>query len=536
MKKKIKFPKYGMEEQGGYMKVVTSEIMRSLDRKTAESFGIASSVLMENAGRSVAQAIIKEFDPQAKKGVVVFCGKGNNGGDGFVAARHLINKGYHVDVIFFGKNKELSEDAGVNYTALSRVTDVIHEIKDVSEFDKTDINLKEKGIIIDALLGTGIKGSVKEPYASAINLINSSGLPVVAVDIPSGIDADTGAVAGITVRAKKTITFGLAKIGLVVYPGAEFAGNVEVVDISIPDRLVQQTHIPYNLSSHDLINSLLKPRNYATNKGDYGHTLIIAGSQGKSGAAILSAKGALRAGSGLVTIAGPESLIPVFETTVLEALKEPLAETPGGAIDTPAIAQAEKLLQTRDVVALGPGIGTEKQTSGFVFEFLKRCRLPVVIDADAINIIAQNPDMLLEFNNENIVLTPHPGEFGRLINMNPKEVNQNRVNLSIDFAKQYKCTLVLKGARTIIADKEGNVWINPTGNPGMSTGGMGDVLTGIIAGFIALGLRPRDAAVAGVYVHGMAGDIVYAYHKNSAVLASDLLERIPYVISSLIEL
>ncbi len=516
------------------MKVVTSEIMRSLDKKTAESFGVKSIVLMENAGRSVAQTITKEFDAQAKNGIVVFCGKGNNGGDGFVASRHLINKGYHVDVIFFGKKEELSEDASINYTALSRITDVIHELKDISEFGKTDINLKERGLIIDALLGTGIKGNVKEPYAGAINLINSSGLPVVAVDIPSGIDADTGAVAGITVRAKKTITFGLAKIGLVVYPGAEFAGDVEVVDISIPLRLIKQTYIPYTLLDCNYINSIVRSRSYATNKGDYGHTLIIAGSEGKSGAAILSAKGALRAGSGLVTIAGPEGLMPVFETTVIEALKEPLAETLSGAIDKSAITQAEKLLQTRDVVAIGPGIGTEKQTSEFVFEFLNRCKLPVVIDADGINIIAQNPDILLEINNENIVLTPHPGEFGRLINMNPKEVNQNRINLSMEFAKRYKCTLVLKGARTIIADRDGGIWINPTGNPGMASGGMGDVLTGIIAGFIAIGLSPREAAIAGVYVHGMAGDIVYAYHKNSAVLASDLLERIPYVISSLI--
>ena len=535
MIKKIKIPTDGMEEQGGYMKVVTSEIMRSLDRKTAESLGVRSSILMENAGRSVAQAIIGEFDAQAKKGVVVFCGKGNNGGDGFVAARHLINRGYHVDVVFFGRSQDLSEDAAMNYAALGRITDVIHELKDITGFDRTDIYLKEKGIIIDALLGIGIKGPVKEPYTGAIHMINDSGLPVVAVDIPSGIDADTGAVAGIAVRAKKTITFGLAKIGLVVYPGAEFAGHVEIADISIPDKLVRETFIPYNLSGREYIQSLLKPRTDATNKGDYGHTLVIAGSQGKSGAAILTTKGALRAGSGLVTVAGPQSLIPVFGAAVLEALKEPLPETPGGAIDMAAIDPAEKLMQTTDVVALGPGLGTGKQTSGFVFEFLKRCRLPVVIDADAINIIVQNPDVLLESNNADIVLTPHPGEFGRLISMNPKEVNQNRIDLSINFAKRYRCTLVLKGARTIIADKEGNVWINPTGNPGMATGGMGDVLTGVIAGFIALGLRPRDAAIAGVYVHGMAGDIVNAYHRNAAVLATDILDRIPYVISSLIE-
>ncbi len=516
------------------MKVATSEIMRSLDKRTTESFGVKSIVLMENAGSAVARTIVKEFDTPAKRGIVVFCGKGNNGGDGFVAARHLINKGFHVDVVFFGKKEELPEDSGTNYTALSRITDVVHVLKDVSEFDTTDINLGERGIIIDALLGTGIKGTVKEPYSGAIDLINKSGLPVISVDIPSGIDADTGAVAGIAVRAKKTVTFGLTKIGLVVYPGAEFAGDVEVADISIPDRLIQQTYIPYNLSSYKLIGSILKPRNFATNKGDYGHTLIIGGSEGKSGAAILTAKGALRAGSGLVTIAGPEGLMPVFETTVIEALKEPLTETLSGAIDKSGVQQAEKLLQTKDVVALGPGMGTENQTTEFIFEFLKRCKLPVVVDADGLNSIAKNPDILLEINNENIVLTPHPGEFGRLINMNPKEINQNRINLSMDFAKEYKCTLVLKGARTIIANKDGYIWINPTGNPGMSTGGMGDVLTGIIAGLIATGISPQDAAIAGVFIHGMAGDIVYAFHKNSSVLASDLLERIPYVISSLI--
>ena len=517
------------------MKLATSDIMKFLDKKTAESFGISGIILMENAGRSVAQAVMREFNVQTKKGIVVFCGKGNNGGDGFVAARHLMNNGYHVDVILLGKKEELTEDAKTNYNALIRITDVIHELKGVSEFENTDINLQEKGIIVDALLGTGIKGVVKEPYAGVINLINNSGLPVVAVDLPSGVDADTGAAAGITVKAKKTITFCLNKIGLVVYPGAEFAGDVEVADISIPDRLVKQTYIPYNLSDIGLINSILKPRKSATNKGDYGHSLIIGGSEGKSGAPILAAKAALRAGSGLVTVCGPEGLMPIFESTVIEALKEPLIETLEGFIDKSAIAQAEKLLQTRDVLAIGPGIGTEKQTAEFVFELLKRCTLPVVIDADGVNIIAQNPDILLEINNENIVLTPHPGEFGRLVNMNPKEINENRVTLAVDFAKHYKCTLVLKGARTVIANKNGDAWINPTGNPGMATGGIGDVLTGIIAGLIATGINPPDAAIAGVYIHGMAGDIVYAYHRNSAVLASDLLERIPYVISSLQE-
>ncbi|MGB9736225.1 MAG: NAD(P)H-hydrate dehydratase [bacterium] len=517
------------------MKVVTSEMMRNLDKKTVEAFGINSIVLMENAGRSVAQTIIKEFNAQAKKGVVVFCGKGNNGGDGFVTARHLINRGYHVDVVFFGKKDELKGDALTNYTALSRIIDIIHELKDATEFDKTDINLKEKGLIVDALLGTGINGVVKEPFYGAINLINNSGLPVIAVDIPSGIDADTGAVAGVSVKAKKTVTFGLAKIGLVVYPGVEFAGEVEVVDISIPDKLIKQTYIPYNLVDHTYVSSLLKPRNYNTNKGDYGHTLIIAGSEGKSGAGILSAKGALRAGSGLVTIAGPEGLMPVYETTVLEALKEPLTETLTGVIDRSAINQVEKLLQTRDVVAIGPGIGTEPQTAEFVFELIRRCKIPIVIDADGINIIASDPQVLVESNNEHIVLTPHPGEFGRLVNMNPKEVNKDRIGLASEFAKKYKCTLVLKGARTVIANKDGEVWVNPTGNPGMSTGGMGDVLTGIIAGLIATGLNPQEAAIAGVFIHGMAGDIIYAYHRNSAVLASEILDRIPYVLSSLVE-
>lgn len=517
------------------MKVVTSEIMKNLDKKSVEAFGINSIVLMENAGRSVAQIIIKEFDALAKKGVVVFCGKGNNGGDGFVAARHLINKGYNVDVVFLGKKDELKDDALANYNALSRITDIIHEINNVAEFRNTDINLKEKGLIVDALLGTGIQGGIREPYFGVIDLINNSGLPVIAVDIPSGINANTGAVDGIAVRAKKTVTFGLAKIGVVVYPGAEYAGDIEVVDISIPNKLIKQTYIPYNLVNHEYISSILKPRNYSTNKGDYGHTLIIAGSEGKSGAGILAAKGALRAGSGLVTLAGPEGLMPVYETAVIEALKEPLTQTLDGVIDKSSISKVEKLIQTRDVVAIGPGIGTEPQTTEFAFDLIKKCKLPIVIDADGINILAKNPQVLIESKNDNIVLTPHPGEFGRLVNMNPKEVNSDRINITREFAKLYRCTLVLKGARTIIANKDGEIWINPTGNPGMATGGMGDVLTGIIAGLIATGIDPQQAAIAGVFIHGMAGDIVYAYHRNSAVLASEILDRIPYVISTIIE-
>ncbi|MCL5276397.1 MAG: NAD(P)H-hydrate dehydratase [Deltaproteobacteria bacterium] len=515
------------------MKVATTEIMRSLDKKAADSFGIAGTVLMENAGRSVAAAVMREFPAQARRGVLVLCGKGNNGGDGFVAARHLINSGYHVDVVLFGKKEELTDDAEANYSALSRITGAVHELKDADGFLKTGIDLGSKGLVIDALLGTGIKGAVKEPYAGAISLINGSGLPVVSIDIPSGISADTGTVAGSAVKAVKTITFGLMKMGLVVYPGVEFAGDVEVADISIPDRLVKQTDIPYNLSDLNLIKSIVKPRKYATNKGDYGHSLIIGGSQGKSGAPILAAKAALRSGSGLVTLCGPEGLMPVFESTVIEALKEPLTETLEGFIDRTAIAQAERLLQKKTVVAIGPGIGTSEQVSEFVFEFMKLCRLPMVIDADAINIIANRPGVLLEIRNENIILTPHPGEFGRLVGMDPKEVNSDRAGIASDFAKKYRCTLVLKGARTVVANKNGEVWINPTGNPGMATGGMGDALTGIIAGLVATGIGVQDAAVAGTYIHGMAGDIVYAYHPNAAVLASDVIERIPYVISSL---
>lgn len=509
--------------------------MKSLDKKAAESFGIPGIVLMENAGRSVAAAVMREFPTQARKGVLVLCGKGNNGGDGFVAARHLINSGYRVAVVLLGEKEELTGDAAANYSALFHSTDAVRELKDVNGLLKTGIDLSSMGLIIDAMLGTGIQGTVKEPYAGAISLINGSGLPVVSIDIPSGINADTGAVAGSAVRAVKTISFGLTKIGLVVFPGAEFAGGVEIADISLPENLVKETNILYNLSDTDIIKTIVKPRNYSTNKGDYGHALIVGGSKGKSGAPILAARAALRAGSGLVTLCGPEGLMPVFESTVIEALKEPLTETPDGFIGTTAIAQAEKLMQHKDVVAIGPGMGTSKQTSEFLFEFIKLCKLPMVIDADAINIIAGRPNILMECCNGNIVLTPHPGEFGRLIGMDPKEVNSDRVGLAADFAKKYRCTLLLKGARTIVANRDGEVWINPTGNPGMATGGMGDALTGIIAGLIATGIDVQDAAVAGAYIHGMAGDIVYAYHPNAAVLASDVIERVPYVLSSLLE-
>ena len=516
------------------MKLVTSEIMRGLDKKALE-FGIESIILMENAGRSVYQAIIKDFKNNADKGVVVFSGKGNNGGDGFVTARYLINNGFETDVVFLGDPGELSDDAKANHTALSRITEHIHYINSTDELKSLGINIKERGLVVDALLGTGIKGDVKVLYMEIINMINESGLPVVSVDIPSGVDADSGQVLGTAVRAKKTVTFGLAKIGLVVHPGCEHAGDLEVADISIPKRLIDSISVPYNLVTHKLVGSMFKPRGLSTNKGDYGHVLVIGGSQGKSGSVILAAKAALRAGSGLVTVSGPEGLMPIFESTVTEALKEPLNETLEGFIARSAIEQVDKLMQTSDVVALGPGMGTEKETIDFVHNLLDRCKIPMVIDADGINIIAHNPDVLLSRGREDLVLTPHPGEFGRLVNMHAHEINKDRIRLSSDFAKRYRCTLVLKGAKTVIAAKNGDVWVNPTGNPGMATGGMGDVLTGLISGLIAIGLTTENAAIAGVFIHGMAGDMIYAYRKNSAILAGDLLDRIPYVISNLNE-
>lgn len=499
------------------MKLATREIVREIDRTSIEEFGIPGLILMENAGRAVAKAVLDEF-PKAK-GVAIFAGGGNNGGDGFVVARHLMSQGLDVITYVLSDPKKYKGDALTNFQALRKIGSRLVELKgNFSEYKQADV-------IIDAIFGTGLDREVEGFYRETIEFINSQPVPRVSVDLPSGLDADTGLPLGVSVKADVTVTFVLPKLGLVIYPGIDYAGKVYLVDITTPKLL--EKDIPFELTTYDKALKVLKPRHPDTHKGTFGHLFVFAGSPGKTGAAALVALGALRVGTGLVTVGIPKSLTPIMEEKLTEAMTEPLPETEGGVLGKEALDVALKIISSRKTaLAIGPGISTTEDTAYFLYEILKRSTQPIVVDADGISLIAQNLNILKEVKLP-IILTPHPGEMSRLIGKTSEEVQKDRIGVARDFSVMYNAYTVLKGARTVISTPDGNVFINPTGNPGMASGGMGDVLSGVIGGFLAQGYSPADACILGVFAHGLAGDLVADKKGEAGIIASDVADLMP---------
>jgi len=502
------------------MKIATREIVREIDRLTIEKYGIPGLVLMENAGRATADVLLDNF-AYARR-VAVFTGGGNNGGDGFVIARHLISEGIDVDTYIASDPKKYRGDALTNYKALKKIGGNIVELKNNLR------KYKQADVIVDALFGTGLDREVTGFYKKVIEFINSQGVPTLAVDLPSGLDSNTGHPLGTAVLADITVTFVLPKLGISIYPGVEYAGEIYVADITTPNFL--EDDIPYELLLSESVAEILAPRYEDTNKGTYGHLLILAGSPGKSGAASLAALGAQRSGTGLVTVGIPKSLNPIMEQKTTEAMTEPLPETDIETLGAVSVKRAIEIMKGRKTaLAIGPGISTTQETSEFLYQIIRNSDLPMVIDADALTLVAKNPKILNEAKAP-IVLTPHPGEMSRLTGMSTEEVQADRVGVSLDFSSKYNVFLVLKGARSIISTPEGEIYINTTGNAGMASGGMGDVLTGIIGGFLAQRLNPADACKLGVYVHGLAGDLIAQENGEVGMIASDVANALPKAI------
>lgn len=500
------------------MKLATREIIREIDRISIEEHGIPGLILMENAGRAAADAVLTEF-PEAKT-VAIFAGGGNNGGDGFVIARHLISAGLGVTTYLVSNPDKYTGDALINLEALRKIGGELVELKDggFSEYKGADV-------VIDALFGTGLDREVQGLYGNVIEFINSQPVPCVAVDLPSGLDANTGFPLGVAVKADVTVTFILPKIGLAVYPGMEYAGKVYVADITTPKFL--EKDIPFEIVTYETARRILKPRHQDTHKGTYGHLFVIAGSAGKTGAAALAATGALRAGTGLVTVGVPKSVNPVMEQKLTEAMTEPLPETELGIFGKESVETALKIISDRKTaLAIGPGISTTPDTAEFLYEILKNSSIPVVADADGITLIANNLEILKEVRIP-IVLTPHPGEMSRLIGKSTKDVQDDRIGVARDFSAMYNVYVLLKGARTVISTPDGRIFINPTGNPGMASGGMGDVLTGIIGGFLAQGYNPDDACVLGAFAHGLAGNLAAERKGEIGITAGDVADAVP---------
>lgn len=514
------------------MRLVTASEMREMDSLTINEAGIPGVVLMENAARNAAKVFIDHFKPSIDSAAAVLCGKGNNGGDGYVMARYLHEYGMNVIVGIIGEKSAVSGDALVNLKIIGKLGLDISEAADDEALQTFLHKIKKSDYIIDGLLGTGLNSPVRGMYKKVIDSINLSGKSVMSIDIPSGLNADTGQKMGAAVKADLTVTFGFPKPGQLVYPGAELVGRLVNIDIGIPGIIRDKIKISHRLIGPEDFIPDISGEKRETHKGSRGHLLILAGSTGKSGAATLAAMGALRAGAGLVTVAVPRSLNSIMECKLTEAMTVPLTETDEGTLSIKSEEDILRLLAGKTALAIGPGLSTNPETVELVCRIIKRCGLPMVIDADALNALSITSGSL-ELLDEKKILTPHPGEMARLTGLETREIQADRLKISHEFAKKRHCNLVLKGARTVIADPEGVLYINPTGNPALATGGTGDVLTGLISGFLARGLSEVSAAEAGVFLHGLAADYFAEENGESGLIAGDLTEIIPFLINSL---
>jgi len=514
------------------MDLLTADEMREMDRQTIESFGLPARILMENAGRGATRVLMSYFPDLRHYCVGVAAGRGNNGGDGFVLARYLFQHHIDVKVYLLADSAKLQGHAAENFDLLAKLGVPVVELPDEESFSRHRSEMAHKQIWVDAILGTGLSSEVKGYFKAVIEFINSANRPVLSVDIPSGLHADTGQPCGICIAAKMTATFAFPKIGHIQLPGADYTGRLHVVDIGIPPYIAQKTAPGQHLLDYENIRERIAPRPSDMHKGGAGHLLVVAGAPGKTGAAAMSAISAMRAGAGLVTLGIPKNLNPVLEPQVMEPMTIGLPETAAGGLSDKAADPILDLLSDKRCLALGPGIGTDPATARLVHRLIQESQVPVVVDADGLNNLATEPDILINSCSP-VILTPHPGEMARLIGAFPKEVQADRVGCARRFAESYNVHLVLKGARTVIAHPDGHVHINPTGNPGMASGGMGDVLTGLISGFISQGYSPEEAAQIGVFLHGAAADGVSESMGAFGYTASDVMRQIPTTIKNL---
>ncbi len=512
--------------------------MRELDRATIEDRRVPGRTLMERAGAAVASAAWELLSPAVPDPlVVILAGKGNNGGDGLVVARLLEGMGVRTRTFLLARGRELKGDAAFNRVRLLRRRLPLAEITGEEDLPGLADSLAGADLIVDGIFGTGFRGKARGLPARVIGLINrasrrSAPPRVLAIDIPSGLDGASGEAAGEAVRADRTVTMGLVKTGMIRGEGLNLCGRITVADLSFPDDLVSEIESDREAITPGDLYPLLQSRSPTSHKGDYGRLLIVAGSPGMTGAAALAAAAALRAGTGLVTVGVPESLTPVLEGISVEAMTLALPENPDGTISPGALGPILKFCRGVDAAALGPGLSRNRATGRLVGELVWKCPVPLIVDADGLNLIARRRKVLKKAR-ANLILTPHPGEMLRLAGLEKDELSRDREETARSFAREYGLTLVLKGAGTLVAGPSGPLWINLNGNPGMATGGSGDLLTGLIAGFRARGLDDSAAARLGVFVHGAAGDRAARLRGMTGMIPSDLLEEIPAVLTRL---
>jgi len=514
------------------VEILTSRQMRNIDRRAVRTFGVPELVLMENAGFQMFGFLARTYEDLPLRRILLLCGRGNNGGDALVLARHLHGHGIPFRSILFGRPRDLRRSAAVQLEILRRVGRAPSEVTSRGEWKAERRHLRSCDLVIDGILGTGLSRPVEGLLAEVFADVNACGADVVAVDIPSGLSGDTAAVPGPCLPADYTVTFARPKLPHILPPAEALCGELRVVDVSIPPEAVEAERCSLRLIGESELVPLLPVRRGDSHKGDHGHALVVAGSRGKGGAARMVALGALRAGCGLLTAAIPSGLEPGFVRGAMEAMTEPLPETPDGTLAAASLRRILSLLPGKRVVAIGPGLTTHPETKKLVRAVVKRARVPVVLDADGLNAFV-GETRALSGRRRPLILTPHPGEMGRLIGVPTAEVVRDRVTAARTFARRHACWLVLKGHRTVIAAPDGMVHVNPTGNPGMAKGGSGDLLTGFLAGLLAQGVEAGAAVRLGVYLHGLAGDLAAADLGEPPILARDLLARFPRALARL---
>jgi hydroxyethylthiazole kinase-like uncharacterized protein yjeF len=503
----------------GRMKIVTAEQMRNIDRRATERFGVPSIVLMENAATAVVDAIFEHYADAER--IAIFCGTGQNGGDGFAIARHLENRGVVPIIFVVGDRKRCSGDAATNLAICERLALPMYDISDADSLDEALVHAGDADVVVDAIFGTGLNRAPEGLFAETIRDINDLGLPVVAVDLPSGANGSSSEVFDPCIRAALTVTFAAPKICHVFEPAAMQCGEVVVADISIPTVAIDDEEVTLSLTTPSMIRPYVAPRLALTHKGTYGHVAIVAGSAGKSGAAVLCARGAIRTGAGLVTVVTDREAAVAINAASIESMTLPLDLLA-------SLPEAIQFAQSKSAVVIGPGLADEEESYAFVRELVRAIDRPLVLDASGLNAFAGRAKDINPKGRPTI-LTPHPGEMRRLLGTD----SGDRVATAREAARLTNSVVVLKGHQTLIADPEGHVNVNPTGNPGMASGGMGDVLGGMIAALLARGLEVFDAATTGVYLHGYAADLLKEEIGDTGMAAMDVANRIPIAIQRL---
>ncbi|MBQ7515549.1 MAG: NAD(P)H-hydrate dehydratase [Schwartzia sp.] len=506
------------------MKVAMVEEMRQIDKLAGEKYGIPEAILMENAGRAVAGVVVDELAGVAGKTICVLAGAGNNGGDAFVAARHLANHGAQVKVFLVGDTDKLTKSAAQNRDICQKMGITVQTLAAERDWEKFALLLKLADVIVDGLLGTGVKGPLRNPFDKVIEMVNEAGRPVVAIDIPSGVDAGSGGVPTAAIKADVTVTFGLPKTGHFFCPGAANTGRLVVDDISLPQTLLTDRGILQEYFDDEYVRALLPSRPIDAHKGSCGRVLVVAGSNGMTGAAALASEAALRSGAGVVTLATAESLTNLFAMKLTEVMTRPLPEASPGILGHEALEPLKKMMEEFDTVLMGPGLGRDPATLNLIWQAARAVRKPLVLDADALYAFAGHAETFVQAGDP-LVLTPHLGEMAMLLGLSVEALRANLVPCCRKAATDWNAILVVKSECTLVAYPDSRVFLTSKGNPGMATAGSGDVLAGTIAGLMKQ-MPAADAPQLGVYLHGSAGDIA-AGEAAEGLMAGDILRHLP---------